>query len=71
MFFSELRGVCGGGMAQYSQLGELGQLEAFDRDLGDPVPAQSQNLQGRGELVQSTGLQELYLVVAQVPGRQK
>lgn len=57
-------------MKQYSQLGQLGELEAFDRDLGDAVPTQSENLQGRGEMVQSTGLQEMDFVVAQVPGRQ-
>lgn len=52
---------------RYSQLGEPRELEGFHGDLADAVSAQSQELQRRAEMVQSSELQRADLVVAQVP----
>lgn len=55
----------------HSQLCELGQLQAFNRKLGQSVPAQSEDLQTPGEVLKRPELQMNNLITAQVPTENK
>lgn len=55
----------------HSQLSELGQLQAFNRKLGQSVPAQSEDLQTPGEVLKRPELQMNNLITAQVPTEKK
>lgn len=55
----------------HSQLCELGQLQAFNRKVGQSVPAQSEDLQTSGEVLKRPKLQMNNLIAAQVPKEMK
>lgn len=55
------------GIQRNVQQGEPRKLEGSDGNLADAVPAQSQDLQGGGQVVQSAQLQRSDLVIVQVP----
>lgn len=55
----------------HSQLCELRQLQAFNRKVGQSVPAQSEDLQTPGEVLKRPELHMNNLVTAQVPTEMK
>jgi len=55
----------------HSQLCKLGQLQAFNRKVGQSVPAKSEDLQTPGEVLKCPKLQMNNLITAQVPTEMK